>query len=126
MIRKDLSVFSDPNIESLQANIYQKDAKLRIAFSLSSNSENNNPACTLSFNPMYFFVLGKPVLFDSRMEEEIEIDYKFGNERVIFEVKPGNRLQYIEFGVASRKLKNLGKLTIEEKIKQARTIRKIR
>ena len=42
------------------------------------------------------------------------------------EVIVDNNLKYIEFFVASRKLKNIGKLTIEEKLKQARTIRRIR
>lgn len=126
ILRSDLPVLSNPKIKSLQANIYQNDAKLRIAFSLLSGYKDKHTDCALSFNPMYFFVLGKPVLIDSRAVGGIEINYKFENERVIFKVKPGNRLQYIEFGVASRKLKNLGELRVEEKIKQARTIRRIR
>ena len=76
---------------------------------------------------MYFFVLGKPVLIDVKTKEKKEIDYEFKNERVIFdEVTVDKHLKYIEFGVASRKLKNIGTLTIEEKLKQARTIRRIR
>jgi endoglucanase len=125
-LREFMTVFSEPEIKSLNANVYQNGDKLRLTFLLSKKSGVKNADCEISFDPMYFFVLGKPVLIDSRTVGEIEIDYKFENERVIFKVKPSNRLQYIEFGVASRKLKNLGKLTLEEKIKQARTIRRIR
>ena len=123
VLRKDLPVISEPKIESLQANIYQKDAKLRIAFSVS---DEINMDCSLSFNPMYFFLLGKPVLINTQTKEKKNLDYKSENELVIFNVTVSNYLQYIEFGVASRKLKNLGKLTMEDKLKQARTIRRIR
>jgi hypothetical protein len=92
ILREDLSVLSNPKIKSLQANIYQKDDKLRLTFLLSKKSDVKKTDCKISFDPMYFFVLGKPVLIDSRTVGEIEIDYKFENERVIFKVKPSNRL----------------------------------
>ena len=122
-LREDLPVFSNPNIESLQADIYQKDAKLRIAFSVS---DEKNTDCTLHFHPMYFFVVGKPILVDIKSGDKQEIDYKFENEHLFFKVTATADIQYLEFGVASRKLQNLGSLTIEDKIKQARTIRRIK
>jgi len=126
ILREDIQVFADPVIESLQANIYQKNAQLRLTFSLTPDSEEKSVNCTLHFNPMYFFVRGKPILVDTRSKSKQEIDYKFANEHLSFKVTVRDYLKYIEFGVASRKLKNLGKLTIEDKLKQARTIRRIR
>ncbi len=126
-LRKDLPVFSEPEIKSVQANIYQNGDKVRLAFSLAKDSDIAKAACKLSFNPVYFFVVGLPVLNDTKTGEKKDIDFKFENELVIFDEVPVNKnLKYIEFGVASRKLKNLGTLTTEEKIKQARTIRRIR
>ena len=124
---KDMPVYSNPENKSVQVNIYQNDKKVRLTFMLSKKSNTKSVRCKLSFDPIYFFVLGKPVLIDKRTKEEKGIDYEFKNERVIFdEVIIDNRLKYIEFTVASRKLKNIGKLTIEDKIKQARTIRRIK
>jgi endoglucanase len=127
ILLKDMPVYSNPVDKSVQANIYQNDKKLRLTFVLSENSNAKSVKCKLSFDPMYFFVLGKPVLIDEKTKEEKDIDYEFENERLIFdELIVDNRLKYIEFVVASRKLKNLGTLTIEEKLKQARTIRQIK
>jgi endoglucanase len=126
-LRKDIPVYSNPESKSVQANIYQNDKKVRLTFVLSEKSNAKSVKCKLSFDPMYFFVLGKPVLVNDKTKEINEIDYTFKNERVIFdEVIVDNRLKYIEFTVASRKLKNIGKLTIEDKLKQARTIRRIK
>ena len=126
-LRNDLPVFSEPGIKSLQANIYQNDKKVRLTFVLSEKSDATSVKCKLSFDPVYFFVVGMPVLLNAKTKEKNEIDYEFKNERVIFdEVTLDKNLKYIEFGVASRKLKNLGTLTAEEKIKQARTIRRIK
>ena len=128
ILRKDIPVQSIPKIDSLCANIYQKDARLRVAFYLLPNSfpKIKKVNCSLTFNPMYFFVRGKPILVDIKTKERKEIDYKFENEQLIFNVTATQHLKYIEFNVASRKLRNLGELTIEDKLKQARVIRKIR
>ena len=127
ILRKDMPAYSNPVNKSVQANIYQNDKKVRLTFVLSEKSNAKSVKCQLSFDPMYFFVLGKPVLIIERTKEENDIDFEFKNERVIFdEVIVDNRLKYIEFVVASRKLKNLGTLTIEDKLKQARTIRRIK
>jgi hypothetical protein len=126
-LRKDLPVFTNPENKSVQANIYQDGDKIRLAFVLSKKSNAKSVKCKLSFDPMYFFVLGKLVLVNDKTKEKKEIDYQFNNERVIFdEVIVDNNLKYIEFVVASRKLKNIGKLSIEDKLKQARTIRHIK
>ncbi|MCK4700167.1 MAG: hypothetical protein KAT38_07525, partial [Bacteroidales bacterium] len=125
-LRNDLPVFSEPGIKSLQANIYQNDKKVRLTFVLSEKSDITSAKCKLSFDPVYFFVVGTPVLIDPQTEKKRDIDYIFKNERLFFNVTATTDLKYIEFTVASRKLKNLGTLTAEEKIKQARTIRRIR
>jgi endoglucanase len=126
LLRNDLPVFSEPEIKPVQANIYQNGDKVRLAFLLSENPETNKAECELSFDPVYFFVVGTPVLIDPQTEKKRDIDYTFKNEHLFFNVTATNDLKYIEFTVASRKLKNLGTLTAEEKIKQARTIRRIR
>ena len=41
-------------------------------------------------------------------------------------MRVGDRLQYVELNVCSRKLRNRGTLTIADRLKQARTIRRIR
>jgi hypothetical protein len=122
-----MPVFSNPENKSVQANIYQNDKKVRLTFVLSKKSDAKSIKCKLSFDPVYYFVVGMPVLVNAKTKEKKEIDYEFKNERVIFdEVTVDNCLKYIEFTVASRKLKNLGTLTIEDKLKQARTIRQIK
>jgi len=127
ILREDMPVFSEPTPESLQCGIYQKTDALRLAFRLSSmGGPNTSPVMVrLCFNPMYFFVAGTPVLMNPKTGEKKETDYIFENDRVIFAVSPSADLRYIEFYVASRKLGNLGKLSIEDKVKQARTIRRI-
>ena len=126
-LRKDMPVFTNPKNNSVQANIYQNDKKVRLTFVLSKKSNAKSVKCQLSFDPVYFFVVGMPVLVNAKTKEKTEIDYEFKNERVIFdEVTVDKNLKYIEFGVASRKLKNLGTLTAKEKVKQARTIRRIK
>ncbi|MCD4747505.1 MAG: hypothetical protein K8R58_14510 [Bacteroidales bacterium] len=123
-LRKDMPVFTNPKNNSVQANIYQNDKKVRLTFVLSKKSNAKSVKCQLSFDPVYYFVVGMPVLVNAKTKEKTEIDYEFKNERVIFdEVTVDKNLKYIEFGVASRKLKNLGTLTAKEKVKQARTIR---
>ncbi len=127
VLREDIHVFSKPVNRLIQANIYQNDKKIRMTFVLLKKSDVKSIKCKLSFDPMYFFVMGNPVLINEKTKEIRKIDYEFKNERVIFdEVIVDNRLKYIEFTVASRKLKNIGKLTIKDKIKQARTIRRIK
>ncbi|MBE9482004.1 MAG: hypothetical protein IMY69_09940, partial [Bacteroidetes bacterium] len=126
-LRKDMPVFTNPETKSVQANIYQNDKKVRLTFILSKKSNIKSAKCKLSFDPVYFFVVGMPVLVNAKTKEKTDIDYEFKNERVIFdEVTVDKHLKYIEFGVASRKLKNLSTLTAEEKVKQARTIRRIK
>ncbi|MEA3479388.1 MAG: glycoside hydrolase family 9 protein, partial [Bacteroidota bacterium] len=127
-IRKDLPGYSDLGSGAIIAGVFQNEKQLRIAFNLVDNpvsgSEKGN--YTLSFNPMYFFVAGMPVLVDPDTEKKRDIDYVFKNERLFFNVKAEKHLQYIEINAVSRKLKNLGELTMEDKIKQARMIRRIR
>jgi hypothetical protein len=127
-LREDLPVFSDPKTASFSGRIHQKEALIRIAFKMShrDGSDSSQEALRLSFDPKYLFILGSPVLMDTRSGQSREIDYVFENERLIFHVPVSGRLQYIECRVASRKLGNRGELTIEEKLKQSRTIRRIR
>ncbi len=126
ILRKEMPVFCDPKLESVHAHIYQKGAKLRVAFSLPSGSDHKNVDCILSFNPMYFFVKGKPILVDTKSGNKRYIDYKFENDHLFFKVYAKDDIKYIEFEVASRMLKNIASLSIEDKLKQARTIRRIR
>ncbi len=126
--RKDLPAYSDLGSGLIIAGVFQNDKQVRIAFNLADNSVSGSKKgdCILSFNPMYFFVAGMPVLVDPDTEKKRDIDYLFKNERLFFNVKAEEHLQYIEFNAVSRKLKNLGDLTMEDKIKQARMIRRIR
>ena len=127
-IREDMPVYSNLETGQIITGVFQNEKQLRIAFNLVDNSDSGSEKVnfTLSFNPMYFFVLGTPVLVDPGTEQNRDIDYLFRNERLYFDVNTENHLQYIEFTVASRKLKNLGNLTVEDKIKQARMIRWIK
>ncbi|MCK4466239.1 MAG: glycoside hydrolase family 9 protein [Bacteroidales bacterium] len=128
IFREDLPVDSDLESGGIFADVFQNEKQLRIVFNMADNSVSGSKKvnCTLSFNPMYFFVMGTPVLVDPGIEKKRDIDYVFKNERLYFNVNAEDHLQYIEFTVASRKLKNLGNLTVEDKIKQARMIRWIR
>ncbi|KAF5434780.1 hypothetical protein C5S36_04415 [Candidatus Methanophagaceae archaeon] len=84
-LRKDIPVFSNPEFKSVQANIYQNGDKMRLTFLLSEKSDVKSIKCKLSFDPMYFFVMGNPVLINEKTKETKEIDYEFKNERVIFD-----------------------------------------
>ncbi len=127
-LRRDLCVYSFPETILFQGQIFQKETFLRIAFVMLNSPDLKNPKedFLLSFDPKYLFILGKPVLTNIKTAESSEIDYTFENERLIFNVPAAPHIQYVEFEVASRKLGNRGKLTIEEKLKQSRTIRRIR
>lgn len=126
--RKNLPVYSTHEPGDIIAGVFQNEKQLRIVFSFYDNSVSRSMKanCILSFNPMYFFITGTPVLIDSQTEKKRDIDYLFKNERLFFNVKAEEHLQFIELNVVSRKLKNLGDLTMEDKIKQARMIRRIR
>ncbi|MCK4700982.1 MAG: hypothetical protein KAT38_11620, partial [Bacteroidales bacterium] len=128
VIRKDMPVYSNLETGQIIISVFQNEKQLRIVFNLADNSDSGSMKvnCTLSFNPMYFFVLGTPVLVDPGTEKKRDINYVFKNERLYYNVNAEDHFQYIEFTVASRKLKNLGNLTVEDKIKQARMIRWIR
>ncbi|MFH1748877.1 MAG: glycoside hydrolase family 9 protein, partial [Planctomycetota bacterium] len=53
--------------------------------------------------------------------------YRFEHELVILDpVQAGDGRQYVEFEVCSQRLGNRGQLTVEDQLKQARTIRRIR
>ncbi|MCK4337030.1 MAG: hypothetical protein KAX11_03735, partial [Candidatus Aminicenantes bacterium] len=127
-LRSDLRVYSFPETILFQGQIFQKETFLRIAFVMlnSPDLKNRKEDFLLSFDPKYLFILGKPVFTNIKTSESSEIDYTFENERLIFNVPSVPHIQYIECEVASRKLRNRGKLTIEEKLKQSRTIRRIR
>jgi hypothetical protein len=126
--RIDLPVYCNPKMDSFQGQIFQKETFLRIAYILSPEDGSVIPEGNfhLSFDPKYFFILGNPVLTDTRTGGTTVIDYIFKNERLIFYVPASSHLQYIECEVASRKLGNRGELTIEDKLKQARTVRWIK
>ncbi len=127
-IRKDLPAYSDFGSGAILAGVFQNKKQLRIAFNLVDNPDSGSEKVNyiISFNPMYFFVAGSPVLIDPDTEKKRDIDYLFKNERLYFNVKAEEHLQFIEINAVSRKLKNLGELTMEDKIKQARMIRRIR
>ncbi|MBE9511343.1 MAG: hypothetical protein IMY71_10715, partial [Bacteroidetes bacterium] len=128
VIRENMPVYSNLETGQIITGVFQNEKQLRISFNLVDNpvSGSNKVNCIISFNPMYFFVMGTPVLVDPGTEKKRDIDYLFKNERLYYNVNAEDHLQYIEFSVASRKLKNLGSLTVEDKIKQARMIRWIR
>ncbi|MCK4466465.1 MAG: hypothetical protein KAU83_12210, partial [Bacteroidales bacterium] len=128
IFRDDLPVHSDLESGLIVAGVFQNEKKFRIAFFHAENLVSNMKGtdCYLSFNPMYFFVKGKPILVDTKSGDKQGIDYKFKNEHLFFKVTATDDIKYLEFGVASRKLGNIGELTIEDKLKQARTIRRIR
>ncbi|MEA3480130.1 MAG: glycoside hydrolase family 9 protein [Bacteroidota bacterium] len=127
-IRKDLPAYSDLGSGLLIAGVFQNEKQLRIAFNLADNSVSGSKKgdFALSFNPMYFFAMGTPVFVDPDTEKKRDIDYVFKNERLFFNVKAEKQLQYIEINVASRILRNLGNLTVEDKIKQSRMLRWIK
>ena len=126
IIRDDLPVYSDLESGLIVAGVFQNEKKVRIAFSLSTGLDDKKLDCTLSFDPKYFLVIGKPNLTDTKSKYIQEIDYQYKNEHLFFRVTATQPIKYLEFGVASRKLGNIGELTIEDKLKQARTIRRIR
>ncbi|MCK4700754.1 MAG: hypothetical protein KAT38_10480, partial [Bacteroidales bacterium] len=128
VIRENMQVYSDLETRQIITGVFQKKKQLRIIFNLVDNqvSGSKKVSCIISFNPMYFFVAGIPVLFNSHTEKKKDIDYLFKNERLFFKVTAEDHFKYIELNVVSRKLKNLGDLTIEDKMKQARMIRRIR
>ncbi len=121
VLRKDMPVFCSPKLEGLKAGIYQREDRLRLAF----YTEGEEGECSLSFNPMFFFVRGMPRLVAAGTGKSRPIDYVFENERIIFKVVARRSLQFIEFYVSSRKLRNLHKLSIQDKMKQARTLRRL-
>lgn len=128
-LREDLPVFGDLAEGQLHAGFYQSKERARLAFYLAQSgpSRMTETRVTLGFDPKYFFVQGTPVVVGPAAGASTEINYRFEEEQIIFEtVKATGALAYVEFGVCSRKLRNRGTLTIEEKLKQARTIRRIR
>ncbi|MCK4304879.1 MAG: glycoside hydrolase family 9 protein [Candidatus Eisenbacteria sp.] len=128
-LREDLPVFSNLEEGQLHAGLYQSKDRARLTFHLAQAAPSRITVTrvTLGFDPKYFFIQGTPVVVDAATGESSEIDYRFDEEQVIFEtVKATGALAYVEFGVCSRKLRNRGVLTIEEKLKQSRTIRRIR
>jgi endoglucanase len=130
-LREDMPVYTDLKDQSFRAGIYQNDdkRKVRLTFSIEGRSKYINQEITVSFDPKYLFVVGMPSLVDAKSGLERKIDYNFEcipNDRVVFKVKTGKNLQYIELNIASRRLGGRDKLTIEDKLKQTRTVRRIR
>ncbi len=107
------------------AGVYQSGARLRLAFQRAPGA--GEVVASVAFDPRHFFIKGMPVLVGPATGERREIDYRFEDEKIVFEGVPvGPGLRTIEMEVCSRKLRNRGELTIEDKLKQARTIRRIR
>ena len=127
--RADMPVFCDVEGAGLEGGLYQSKDKLRLAFRLAKDTRGG-PAPTdlvLGFDPVYFFIEGSPVLVDTSTGSRREVDYRFEHELIILDsMQVGDRLQYVELNVCSRKLRNRGTLTIADRLKQARTIRRIR
>ncbi|MFA5031773.1 MAG: glycoside hydrolase family 9 protein [bacterium] len=123
VFRKDIPVLSSVKNTKLSAYIYQKNTKLRLVFYTPEKTKKVNTV--LMFDPKYFFVKGTPVLVDTLTKEQSNIDYTFKDDRLRFKVDVTNKPKYIEMDVISRKLGNQGALTTEDKLKQARTIRRI-
>ena len=80
-LRNDIPVSTNPEIKTVQAFFYQDEEKVRLTFILPEKSGVKSVKCKFSFDPMYFFVLGKPVLINTKTKELKEIDYEFKNER---------------------------------------------
>ncbi len=128
-LRADMPVFSNLENGRLRAGLYQNKDKVRLAFRLANaaNAGSTKVDLVLGFDPVYFFLKGNPVLVNAPMVDKRGIDYRFEDEKIIFEpVRAADHLKYIELDVCSRKLRNRGGLTIEDRLKQARTIRRIR
>jgi len=128
VLRKDIPVFLDLEGVEYTALAYQKEADFRIAFwaELNEGQRFNEMPAVLTFDPIWFLVHGMPVLMDPLTGEEREIDYVFKNDMMIFEVGVSDYPRVLRMHVTSRKLRNRGELTIQDKLKQARTLRWIR
>ncbi|MCK4872899.1 MAG: glycoside hydrolase family 9 protein [Phycisphaerales bacterium] len=127
--RADMPVFRDLDGAPLEAGLYQNKDKLRLAFRLMTTAPSGAPGVevVLAFDPVYFFIKGSPILVDTSTGDRREVDYRFEGEKIICKsVRATDHLKYIELDVCSRKLRNRGELTIEDRLKQARTIRRIR
>ncbi len=107
------------------AALYSSGAQIRLAFQRAPDSLV--VVSSVAFDPRHFFIKGMPVLTLTPKGGQREIDYRFEDEKIIFEGVPvGPGLRYIEMAVCSRKLRNRGELSVEDKLRQARTIRRIR
>jgi len=127
--REDMPVFYELKGGRIEAGLYQNKDKVRLAFRLAKASAGGRASVdvVLGFDPVYFFIKGLPVLVEASTGDKREVDYRFEDEKIIFEpVKAGGDLKYIDLDVCSRKLGNRGGLTIDDWLKQSRTIRRIR
>lgn len=107
------------------AELYQNDVMLRVVFQFVEPF--SKPVETiLEFDPVYFLMSGMPVLIDTKTGEKKEIDYEFINDKMIYEVEVTDYPKILEMKATSRRLMNRGELTTEDRIKQARTLRRIR
>ncbi|MCD6217363.1 glycoside hydrolase family 9 protein [bacterium] len=124
-LRDDIPVTLDIDGIEWSAALYQNNEMLRIVFYLEDESAKPVKT-TLEFDPVYFLMRGMPVVIDTFAVEKKEIDYKFINDKMIYEVEVTNYPKILEMKATSRKLGNRGELTTEDRIKQARTLRRIR
>ncbi len=126
VLRDDIPVTLDIDDTPWSANLYQKNEMLRIVYKLDTTFVNSSVGTTLTFDPVYFLMTGKPVVINPKTGNEKEIDYKFINDKMIYIVEVTNYPKILEMKATSRKLGNRGELTTEDRIKQARTLRRIR
>ncbi len=119
IIRDDIPVDIIADGIQCEAIAYQNESDFRIAFW----SETGEGEATLSYDPLWFTIHGMPTLIDPVTGTEEEIDYSFWDGRIIYTVPAADYPRVIKMYVTSRVLRNRGELTIEDKLKQARTVR---
>ena len=127
-VRDDINIYLDLEGVKYSARVCQKGADLRIAFMAEPRSGETfkERDAVLSFDPVYFLIHGLPIAFDPLTGDEQERDYVFENERMYIEVSVTDHPRVLRMHVTSRKLGNRGELTIEDKLRQSRTIRWLR
>lgn len=123
-LRSDIPVsYETTKGVKIWTNLYQNEKKMRLAFRIEGNTKNAD--VVLIFDPQYIYIKGTPILTDTMNEQRDDVSYKYEKEKIKFNIEATNKLRYIEMDIISRKLGNQGELPIEDKLKQARSIRRI-
>ncbi len=125
ILRDDIPVSLGIKGTSWEVAAYQNDVKLRIIFQMDAPSSKTIKT-QLKFDPIYFLIKGMPILIDTATGKKKEVDYEYAQETMTLDVEVASHPKILEFHVTSRKLRNRSELSMDDKMKQARTIRRIR